>query len=51
LADGGGAGGRHLLDQIQSHFRIDMRLGMDRIRPPGSQSLLNPVLATAGSTN
>jgi hypothetical protein len=39
LADGGGAGGRHLLDQIQGHFRIDMRLGMDRIRPPGSQSL------------
>ncbi len=51
LADGSGTGGRHLLNQIQHHFWVNMRLGMNRICQSGSQGLLNPVFAAAGSTD
>jgi hypothetical protein len=51
LAAGSGTGGRHLLNQIQHHFRVNMRLWMNRIRPSGSEGLLNPVFAAAGSTD
>jgi hypothetical protein len=51
LAVGGAACSCHLLNQVEGHLWVYVRLGVNRIRPSRPQGHLNPVFAAARTAN